>query len=238
MLRDPVLFLAGQHRRIGGRKIPLVQLVSVKRLVEFHLAHGVIQLFLQVLPGPADGKVDVGAAGLGNGRHAVFHPGRRLGGNDAVDLAALRLLLALFEAVGPHILQMQAVILLPLIELGGLHAGFQQCDAFAVQSAQVRGRNVRVGQVGIQIIDFPAHRQLTEQHVLCTVLGVGNTSHQVDLAAFHHLEQVRPAGLDVFVSPAGVCRDRLLVFVGIAAALAVLARDIVGVLIPAHTHHF
>ena len=34
------------------------------------------------------------------------------------------------------------------------------------------------------------------------------------------------------------CRDRLLVFVGIAAALAVLARDIVGVLIPAHTHHF
>ena len=190
MLRDPVLFLAGQHRRIGGRKIPLVQLVSVKRLVEFHLAHGVIQLFLQVLPGPADGKVDVGAAGLGNGRHAVFHPGRRLGGNDAVDLAALRLLLALLEAVGPHILQMQAVILLPLIELGGLHAGFQQGDAFAVQSAQVRGRNVRVGQVGIQIIDFPAHRQLTEQHVLCTVLGVGNTSHQVDLAAFQHLEQV------------------------------------------------
>ena len=118
MLRDPVLFLAGQHRRIGGRKIPLVQLVGVKRLVEFHLAHGVIQLFLQVLPGPADGKVDVGAAGLGNGRH------------------------------------------------------------------------VRVGQVGIQVIDFPAHRQLTEQHVLCTVLGVGNTSHQVDLAAFHHLEQV------------------------------------------------
>ena len=154
-----------------------------------------IQLFLQVLPGPADGKVDVGAAGLGNGRHAVFHPGRRLGGNDAVDLAALRLLLALLEAV-------------------------------------------RVGQVGIQVIDFLAHRQLTEQHVLRTVLGVGNTSHQVDLAVFHHLEQVRPAGLDVFVSPAGVCRDRLLVFVGIAAALAVLARDIVGVLIPAHTHHF
>lgn len=84
----------------------------------------------------------------------------------------------------------------------------------------------------IQVVFSPAHRQLRKQHLLGALLRVGDGTHQVDPAVFHHLQQVDPAVAHILIRPAGIGRNRLLVLVAVAAVLTMFAGDVVGVLVP------
>ena len=230
---QPVLFLGGQgFDRVRGQ-IVLIQPLGIERLVVFDAAHGGIERVFQVGTAFADDKVNIRAAERGECGQARGLPLRALDRDKAVDLAAGELGGGILTAGDENVLGVQRVPGFPRAEQRGRNALLQHTDAFAVQAAQIGYRNIRVGQIGIEIVAFLAHGQVGEQHGLCAFLGVGYAGHQVDLAGLHLLQRIRPVGLYVVVLPAGVRGDGLFIFIAVAAALAVGAGDVVGgILIP------
>ena len=86
--------------------------------------------------------------------------------------------------------------------------------------------------VHVQIIAFHPHRLLREKHMLCTLVGVGKGTHDIDPPVLQLLKQRRPVILHIDVIPARVGRHRLLVLIAIATATTIRIRDVVGILVP------
>ena len=73
-------------------------------------------------------------------------------------------------------------------------------------------------------------------HVFLAFGLVGHIAEQINLAALEHLEQIRPAIRNIFICPAGVCRDPLMVFVVHTAEPAELVVIAEGGVEPSDTH--
>ena len=102
-------------------------------------------------------------------------------------------------------------------------------------SRLIRG-DVAVLRVNINIVGFRAHGQLGEGHEFLALRLEGHVAEQVDLPVLQHLQQVRPAVLHIFVGPAGVGGDLVLILIGDAAAPAELIPVAEGRIKPPYAH--
>ncbi len=130
------------------------------------------------------------------------------------------------------------MLLFPRIKLRGMDTPIEKADPLAVQGLQIRHGNIGIHKVRIQQVFLLTHRQFGEQHGLGTLIRIGNAAHQVEFPVFHHLQQLRPAGVYIFIIPPRIGGYRLLVLVTISTPLSVLPGDVVGILKPSHLHRF
>ena len=111
-------------------------------------------------------------------------------------------------------LRLDAVFLEERAQHGG-HRAVQHADPPAVQRGGVGGqRLVRV--VGDQVEALVAHGRVRIADQRLPVLPPGQPGQEVDPAVQQHLVQVAEFAVHILIPPAGVLRQLLVVFVGIA----------------------
>ena len=108
-----------------------------------------------------------------------------------------------------------------------LYAVLVHADPFSVECRTVGGGYFPVIRRYKEIVFLDAHGIVREQHGLCTFFGIRDIAHQIYPAVYQHLEKIRPTPIDVFISPAGICGNFQLVFIGITGATAKLVDGIV-----------
>ena len=86
------------------------------------------------------------------------------------------------------------------------------------------------------MIPFRSHRFGRIQNLLRPFRGIGNVGQQVQLAGDQHLQQLRPAALDIFIGPPGVDRNPLLIHVPVSALPPEGIRVVEGRLVPPDPH--
>ena len=235
MLRKPVLLFRGQRRARLCRDIALVELVRIERIIPLHRAHRHVQLLLQIRAALRDAEVNIRAARVYDRRQSCICPDGGLRRQHAVQLPRCKQRLRFVNAVDRHVDGRDVMLLFPRTELRVLNGFLHHRDALSLETRKLRRRNVGMLQIHVQIVALLPHRLLREKHMLCTLVGIGNGTHDLDLPVLKLLKQRRPVILHIDVIPAGVGCHRLLVLVAVATATAIRIRDVVGILVPGCT---
>ena len=115
-----------------------------------------------------------------------------------------------------------------------LDAVLHDADALVVDGGKVIRGNVLIGGGDKQIILLRAHGLRGEEHGSPAVRGDGDVAQQVDLPVFQLGKKFRPASLHVFVGPAGIGSDPLLVLIAIAAPAAGRVLPVEVGIVPTH----
>ena len=204
----------------------------IKRILIQNSGHGVIQLTEKLGACFADREENIGGADL-TGRYGVPGIDHAVKRRIQVDAAEFELGdVILLRAGHLHDLRPDAVCLRPIPEVCDLHAALVRADLSAVNGGKVLRRDLFIVGRGEEIVILRTHRLCGEQHVFRALVGIGDIAHQVDSAILKHLQQLRPAPCHIFVCPAGISGDLLLIIIGVAGAPPQLVRDIERRFIP------
>ena len=198
--------------------------------------HSRVELPEQISAFLADGKVKIRGTHSANGNILI----KIVVGVDSeigVYRAAVEQLHYLVARLG-HLddLRIQPVQLDPVFQELDLDAALCYSYLLAVQREVVVGADLPVIPGHKKIVFLGAHRQIRKIHLFRAFLGEGNVAHQVDFALGEHLQQIRPASLDILVVPAGVGGDFTLVLIRIARAPAEPIHSVEGRFVPSDAH--
>ena len=237
MLFDPIPFFVCQDGLHTERKVPLVEILREERAVLRERLHPEVQLFLDVRPIFIDNKINPRFPDLCDIRNPHAGPCRGFQRNEAVDL--IRSDFRSHIRIIPHIhmCRMDTILLFPLRQHLLRQRPHEHADTFAIHRRQVRRENARCFRIRIEDIPLLRHRDIRVKHLLRAFVGVGNSSHNVHLAALELFETVRPVAGHILESPARIAGDLLHELIAIAAAHAILIDIIEGIFERTDTHH-
>ena len=88
-----------------------------------------------------------------------------------------------------------------------LNAVLVDADPLAVQGGIILRRDVPIFGEDENAIFFRSHGVLWKQHRSRAFFGIGDVAHHVDPAVCQHLQQFRPASMDIGIVPSGIGRD-------------------------------
>ena len=135
-----------------------------------------------------------------------------------------------------HDFRLNAVLCRPDGKSILLYAALVYAHPFSVEGGVVVQADSRIAARNIDIIFLFPHWQGGIQHVRRPFFFIGNIAQKVDFAPLQHLQELRPARTHIFVFPAGISGDLLLVFIGKTGTPAKGIRYIEGRLKPAYPH--
>ena len=97
-----------------------------------------------------------------------------------------------------------------------LKGSFGHSDPFSIQRSVVIIRDLRIIRRDKNVIRLRSHGKGRVEHILPTLLRVGDIAHHINLPVLQLLQKFRPGTLYILIVPARVCRHLPLVFVGIS----------------------
>ena len=238
MVLQPFLFRRGQESvRSPGNKMLFKQFVIIMPIFLLDPVKRDFQVSQQILSPLRHRKEVIGGTDLAdwrrfprfvqNARRETVH--RDIG----IQLALFQHLQGFVLAAGDlDDLALHPVDFFPVLVEPFLHAPLVDADLFAVQRPEVCRGDFRVVLRDEQVILLRAHRQGGEQHAFRPLRRIAHVAHHVDLAPDQHLQQLRPASLDIFIIPPVVGCDLHLVFIRVSGPSAEPVRRVEGGFIP------
>ena len=238
-MRKPVVFGRSKVRtEITVVKILAVHLLVVIPVFILDPVHGGVQLFQQVGTIPVHRVVKRSRSYLAN-RYGSACVTAFL--NECayvqINIAPAQFLQGIpFPAGQFHKFCFDAVFFCPGKIQIFLDAAFVHSDPFSVKGSVVIKADGLVVVGNKNIILLFSHGQGRIQHVLRPFFRMGDIAEQVDFTLLQHLQQFRPACLNVFILPARIGSDFLLVFIGITGPSAIGIRYVEGRFVPAYPY--
>ena len=107
-----------------------------------------------------------------------------------------------------------------------MNASLVCADSFPVERGIVFRRDLRIIGRDEEIILLRSHGKGRKQHFFRAFPGIGHIAQEINLAINQHLQKLRPASLHIFIGPARIGGELLLVIVGVAGTPAKLIRSV------------
>ena len=135
-----------------------------------------------------------------------------------------------------HHVRLNAILGQELVQYAA-HGAVQYADALSVESGRI-SRDFRICIVFNQIIGFAAHDSVRISDNIFPFFSVSQTCKQINLPIQKHLIQIAESAVDIFILPACILGDLLIVFIGIPGFHQAFARPFLKdfIFIIAHTH--
>ena len=234
---EPVLLLQREEAVDGPGPVELLgELLVVVAVILEDAVHRHVELALEIGAVFIDAEVGVRGPHLAHGDHVggiavgverdqhVELPGRE-------HLQKLRGLGRELNDLGVHV-----VLCRPVDEELLLNAVLVHAETLAVEGGKIVGPDLGICGGDEDMVILRPHALGGVEDLFRPRLGIGHVAQDIQLARDEHLQKLRPAPLHIFIGPAGVGRDALLILIAVAGAAAELIRPVEGRLVPADAH--
>ena len=239
VMGKPVVFFCGQELVHGTGLVEFVRHLLVEIPVSFKQAvHSYIQIALQIRPVFVDAEERLRIPDLDHGDNIGRTP-IRVQRHQHVNLAFGQHVQQLwrFGRQFQH-LRVDVVFFRPLDKEPFLDTVLVDAHRLSVErSIVVRPYSSVAGRNKYMVILRP-HRFRGIQDLLRALLRIRHVAQEIDLPCHQFLQQFGPASFHIFIFPARIRCDTLLVFVAVAGTPPEFIRTVERRFIPAHPHHF